>query len=87
MPEDDSAVDGGVVDEASALSSGLSPELSIRGSDVAEERYRTTAEDNNCGGEPKTPPESELMSRSVIAGVCKLKTCSLKLSHTSDVPF
>jgi len=86
MPEDDSVVGDGVVDEASAVSSGLSLELSIRGLEVAEERYGTTAGDNSFGGEPKPPLESELTSRSVMADVCKLKTCSLKPSHSSDVP-
>jgi len=86
MPGDDPEVDDGVVDEASGVTSGLSVELSPLELEVAKDRYGPTAGDNNCEGEPKTSLESELTSRSAMAGVCRSKSCSLKPSHTSDVP-
>jgi hypothetical protein len=85
MPEYESVVDDGVVDEDS-LVSGLSLEFSRPGSKIAEERYGIKAGDNKSGGEPKTSLKSGLTSQSVIDDVCKFKkNCSLSPSRKSDV--
>jgi hypothetical protein len=84
MPEYESVVDDGVVDEDWVVSR-LFLESSRPGSEIAEERYGTTAGDNKSIGEPKTSLKSGLTSRSVMDDVCKLKTCSLTPSHTLDV--
>jgi hypothetical protein len=84
VSDGESVVDDGVADEASGVY--RAPETLVRGSKVTNEEYEIVSRDNDCEGEPRTCPGSELTSRSVMAGVCKY-TCSLKPSHTSDVPF
>lgn len=84
MPEYESVVDDGVVDEASVVS-GLSLEFSGPGG-IAEERYGTISGDNKSVGE-QTSLQSGLTSLSVMDDVCKvlLNHCSLNPSRTSDV--
>jgi hypothetical protein len=84
MPEYDSVVDDGVVDEASVVSR-LSLEFS-RPAAIAEEKYGITLGDNKSVGE-RASLQSGLTSPSVMDDVCKvlLFLCSLNPSRPSDV--
>jgi hypothetical protein len=84
MPEYESVVGDGVVDEASVVTR-LSLEIS-RPEEIAEERYGTISGDNNSVGE-QTSLQSGLTSLSAMDDVCKvlLNHYSLNPSRTSDV--